>query len=1203
MNCPRCRAENSAGRRFCSECGSPLALSCASCGFANEAGAKFCGGCGQALGAAAPSAASRTPAAAPSATPPPTPQSYTPRHLAERILTTRSAVEGERKEVTVLFADLKGSMELLAGRDPEDARKILDAVLLRMMDAVHRYEGTVNQVLGDGIMALFGAPLALEEHAMRACSAALSMQESIARYAAESGESAVKIRVGLNSGEVVVRAIGSDLKMDYTAIGQTTHLAARMEQTAAPGTILLTEETRRLAEGYIQVRPLGPTVVKGMSAPIPIFELAGTAPTRTRLQVSAARGLTPFVGRTAEREMLPRALARAAERHGQIVAIVGEPGVGKSRLFWEFTHSPQTAGWLTLESRSTSHGKATPYFPIIDLLRVYFGIEERDDTTALRDRVHRRLLELGDAMATALVPLLSLLGAVVDDAEWDAMEPAARRRRVMDAVRRLLLAETQRQGVLLIFEDLQWIDSETQALLDGLVNSLATARLLLLVNYRPGYQHTWGSKTYYTQLRVDPLAPENAEELLLALLGDAAELAPLKRQLIERTQGNPFFIEESVRALVETGVLAGARGAYRLAHAIDTIQIPPTVQAILAARIDRLSAAEKQILQCSSVIGKDVAFVLLHTIADLPEDELLSGLSHLQTAEFMYETSLFPALEYTFKHALTHEVAYRSLLNERRRSLHGRIVAAMETLDANRVTPDHVERLAHHAFRGELWDKAVTYLRRAGAKAQRASAHREAVGWLQQALEALSHLPESQVTLEHGVDLRLDLRASLYPAGELEKMLTYLQEAAALAERLGDARRVGWVSIHTGEYYRQTGRFAEACDLIERAQVLAEKLQDMPLRLASHHYLALARYALGDYRHAGDLLLVVGGAWSRQTDYAPGTFGGAVTGLGAGSLAINLAWRARCLAECGEFAEGIACAKEGLAIAEELASPYTVTATASALGYLYVLKGDFDEAIPLLERALATARESHIALYEAHALRGLGIAYVRCGRVGEGLELLQQARTFVESRALIAHQAIVLGWLGEAYLAGGRVDEAAEAGARALALARERGQRGDAALALRLLGDVAAARAASHADAAAAAYREALALAGELEMRPLVGACHLALGRLLVRHGEHDRAAEQLVLATTLFCRLGMRGPVEQAVTAMNALGRLFIVGRDHGALYECLNKIVASGQRARVILDRRDRHDTVDGTGDRRTTQPADRVVTSSGLTIVREP
>src|SRR6266704_2119889 len=581
MQCPRCQAENRAGRRFCAECGAPLALPCSSCGFSNEPEEKFCGGCGTPL----------TTAPRPPEPPVRAPQSYTPGYLAEKILTAKSALEGERKQVTVLFADLKGSMELLADRDPEEARQLLDPVLERLMAAVHRYEGTVNQVMGDGIMALFGAPVAHEDHAVRACYAALHMQEAIGRYAEELRRQQgldVQIRVGLNSGEVVVRAIGSDLRMDYTAVGQTTHLAARMEQLARPGTTLLTADTLRLVEGYVEVTPLGPVPVKGLPEPVEVYELLRAGPVRSRLQAAVARGLTRFVGREAELEHLRQALARTGAGQGQVVAGVGEAGVGKSRLLYEFTRSHHTHDWLLLASNSVSYGKATAYLPVLDLLKGYFQIEPQDDARRLREKVTGKLLTLDRALEPTLQALLALLEVPVEDPQWQAFDPPQRRQRTLEAVKRLLLRESQEQPLCLVFEDLHWIDAETQALLDSLVESLPTARLLLLVNYRPEYQHGWGSKTYYTQVRLDPLPPESAEVLLQAVLGDDAGLQPLTQRLIVQTQGNPFFLEESVRTLVETQVLVGERGAYRLAQALPAIQVPATVQAVLAARIDRL---------------------------------------------------------------------------------------------------------------------------------------------------------------------------------------------------------------------------------------------------------------------------------------------------------------------------------------------------------------------------------------------------------------------------------------------------------------------------------------------------------------------------------------------------------------------------------------------------------------------------------------
>jgi class 3 adenylate cyclase len=655
-------------------------------------------------------------ATVPTAPPERAPLAYTPAYLAEKILTSRSALAGERKQVTVLFADLKGSMELLADRDPEEARQLLDPVLERMMAAVHRYEGTVNQVMGDGIMALFGAPIAHEDHAVRACYAALAMQEAIRRYSAEVRRTAgieVQIRVGLNSGEVVVRAIGNDLHMDYSAIGQTTHLAARMEQLATPGTIRLTAATLRLVEGLVQVTALGPIPVKGLDAPVDVFELVGASGIRRRLQAAVVRGLTRFVGRDTELAALVHALERAGAGHGQVVAVVGEAGVGKSRLVYECVHAHPTQGWRVLESTSVSYGKATPYFPIIDLLRRYAHIEEGYDTRTIRARLTGQILTLDDALQETLPALLALLDALPEDSPFLTLDPPQRRQRTLSALKRVLLRESQVQPLLLVCEDLHWIDSETQALLDSLVESLPTARLLLLVNYRPEYQHGWSNKTYYTQLRLDPLSPPSTEVFLQSLLGDAASLLPLKTLLIERTTGNPFFLEESVRMLVEAGVLAGTSGAYGLTQSLQSLHVPATVQVVLAARIDRLPLDAKHLLQTAAVVGTEVLLPVLQAIAELSEETLHRGITSLQAAEFLYETHLFPEHIYTFKHALTHEVAYGSLLQERRRVLHGRIVEALEALAPDRVV-EQVERLAHHAVRGEVWDNALAYCRQAG---------------------------------------------------------------------------------------------------------------------------------------------------------------------------------------------------------------------------------------------------------------------------------------------------------------------------------------------------------------------------------------------------------------------------------------------------------------------------------------------------------
>jgi class 3 adenylate cyclase len=567
------------------------------------------------------------------------PLAYTPQYLAEKILTAKSTLEGERKQVTVLFADLKDSTELIRGLDPEAAQQLLDPAIHRMMDAVHRFEGTVNQVLGDGIMALFGAPIAHEDHALRACYAALAMQAAMRAYTEDVRRTRgleLRMRVGLHSGEVVVRAIGNDLHMDYSAVGETTHLAARMEQLATPGSSRLTVATLRLVEGLVQVSALGPVPVKGLTEPVEVFELVGASAIRRRLQASVARGLTRFVGRQQELLALQQALERAGAGHGQVVAVVAEPGVGKSRLAYEFVHSHHTQSWRVLESASVSYGKATPYYPVIDLLRRYSHIEDHDDTRTIRAKVTGQVVTLDPVLQDAVPALLSLLDALPEDSPFLKFDPPQRRQRTLDALKRVLLRESQEQPLLLVVEDLHWIDSETEALLNSLVESLPTARLLLLVNYRPEYQHVWGSKTYYAQLRLDPLPPGSAEEFLQALLGDDRSLEPLKQLLIARTEGNPFFLEESVRTLVETGVLVGERGAYRLAQPLASLQVPATVQAVLAARIDRLPPEEKRLLQTAAVIGTEVPLPLLQAIAELSEEVRQRGLAQLQAAEFLY---------------------------------------------------------------------------------------------------------------------------------------------------------------------------------------------------------------------------------------------------------------------------------------------------------------------------------------------------------------------------------------------------------------------------------------------------------------------------------------------------------------------------------------------------------------------------------------
>ncbi len=1116
MTCPRCQQENPAEAYFCMKCGAGLTRACATCNTELPTGAGFCFACGQPVTAASGGQRFTSPDA------------YTPRHLAEKILSSKSALEGERKQVTVLFADLKGSMELLADRDPEEGRKVLDPVLERMMEAVHRYEGTVNQVMGDGIMALFGAPLAHEDHAVRACYAALRMQELVKRYAEEARRAHgvnVQIRVGLNSGEVVVRAIGSDLHMDYTAVGQTTHLAARMEQLASPGSILLTPSTLALVEGFVAVKSLGPVPVKGLAEAVEIYEVTGAGPARTRLKAAAGRGLTRFVGRDAELEQFRRAQQLAGNGHGQVVAIVGEAGIGKSRLVWEVMRSNRAAGWLVLEATAVGHTRAVPYRPAIELLRTYFKIETPDGVQEITEKVTGRLLTLDRALEPMVTAVLGLLDAPTDDATWRSADPPERRRRTVEAVKHILVRESQVQPVCVVLEDLHWLDSGTQSLLDALVESLPAARLLLLVNYRPEYHHTWGHRSYYTQLRMDPLPPSHADEFLDELLGADASLAALKQLLVERTGGNPFFLEEMIRTLVASGHLTGARGTYRLTTPVEKLQTPPTVHALLAARIDRLPASAKGLLQAAAVVGPEFTPEILSALTDDPQTKVHDVLAELKTAEFIYEASLFPEPAYAFKHVLTHETAYESLLHEQRRALHARALQTIERLHWERLT-ESIDQLARHALAGEVWTKAVLYLRDAGQKAASRSANREAAACFEQALRALEHEPDSRARTELAIDLRFALRNVLHALGEFPRTLTPLREAAALAESIGDERRLGTAYAQLSQYFRLVDDLDESINLGQRALAIGTSLDDLGLQLMAHVPLGQAHHALGDYRSAIEVLRA-----SVAALVGPKRF----ERFGQVSLPSVMcrSWIVRCQAERGEFDEGTALGEEGICIAEEAGHPFSLVTICFGLGTLHFRRGDLSRAADVLDRSLGLSRRWEYRSWFPPIASLLGLTRTLTGTAEEGLQLLEQAVEEAEAMGLMGRQGFRFASLAEGYLVAGRAEEANRLARRALELSREKRERGSEAWALRLLGEIGAHEGSARAEDD---YRQAAALAEELGMRPLVTHCQLGLGKLHRRAGKLQEARDHLGTAITMYRAMGMRFWLEQAEVEMDGL-------------------------------------------------------------------
>jgi class 3 adenylate cyclase/tetratricopeptide (TPR) repeat protein len=1136
--CPSCRSRQPRAAVFCDRCGTLLGAPCPGCGAANRPGARFCHACG--LGLEAPSAPASAPASA-----------------ARQALASRVALEGERKHVTVLFADVKGSMELLAERDPEEARAILDPVLERLLEAVHHYEGTVNQVLGDGIMALFGAPVACEDHAVRACLAALRMQEAIARDARERPPAAhgIAIRVGLNSGDVVVRALRGDVRLDYTAVGHTTHLAARMEQLAAPGTVLATAATARLVEGYVRLIPRGEASVKGLETPVPVFEVAGRGPLRSRMDAAAARGLSPFVGRQEELDRLLAAWERARAGQGQVVAVVGETGVGKSRLVRELLGRAGAEGAAVLTADPPTWETLVPYAWPIDLLRRHFTVDGTLDPAATRSRVeqaaHERRLE-------ACVPaFLALLDALPPDDPFHGLEPRRRRNLLHRAVAQLIVEQGRAGGAVAVFENAHAMDAGSRAALDEVAERAAKERLLVIVTARPGAADRWIERHASERLVLAPLAAADAERLLDALLGQAPELGPLKGRLMSLTEGNPFFLEEGVRALAQHGALIGARRTHRPGGAGVVADLPATVQAAIAARIDRLPAAEKQVLQSAAVIGRDFPHRLVRAIADLPGEATGRALAALVTAELIEPAGPATDPQYRFTHGLVHEVAYESVLHERRRLLHARIV---ETVERGSTGVIPVERLAHHAWQGGLWAAAARYFHRAGAKAAAHAANADALAFFERALEALGRLPESRETLEQAVDVRLELRPVLLQLGRLEAVLARSLEAERLAHALGDERRLAAVYSYLVNYHYLKGEPEIALGYGERCLALAERAADPTLRAQAARYMAQIHHTLAEYARA------------RQLFTANLKTLGATTGEPDTALTIahvsSAAWLAFTLAELGEFAAAHQAAAEAERAGGARRHPYGQAIAWSLGGLVWLRQGVTERALEPLERSLQACRERELSVWEPIAASLLGLALARRGRKDEALPLLEAGVTLSERLGVAAYLALWTLHLAEGQWLAGDRELAAGTVQRALDLAIRHRERGHEAWAQWLRGEIAAADAS--AGAAEPAYRRTLDLATALAMRPLKAHAHFGLGRCLERAGLRAQSEDHLVQALALFCEMDMRACVRAACEPLAPLGRTLVVARDRPAIHRCLDEVAAGMAGVRVIVDRR---------------------------------
>jgi len=928
------------------------------------------------------------------------------------------------------------------------------------------------------------------------------------------------IRVGLNSGAVVARSLGSDLSFTYTAVGQTVHLASRMEQMAKPASILASDHTVALVRGRVATRPLGPVPVRGLPASVEVHEITGAVPIRSRLDTeSAERARSPLVGREAELARLDRALDAVLAGEGRIVSMVGEAGVGKSRLCLEFARRCRARGCLVIEAPAVSYGRAAGYRAGVELHRRYFQIDAGDDAATVRDKVATRLRVLDPELEGGVPAILWVLG-VPQDGGVSAMDPALRRRQVLRTIGRLVARQGRLQPFVMILEDMQWVDSETQAAMEAVVADLPP-HILLVYTHRPEYADPWSGHPAFTQVRVDALEPAAAGGLLDALLGPGPGLGPVKRLVAERASGNPLFLEECVRSLVETGALAGEPGAYRFTRPTLSLEVPVTVRATIASRIDRLRYEDKRLLQAASVIGDEVPVRLLEAVADVPLEEVRRGLEALQAAGLLDQRALFPDLVYGFRHALVHDVAYESLLQDRRRSLHARILEAIERFYADRLV-EQTERLAHHAFLGEEWERAVGYCRGAGIRTLERMASWESVSFFERALAALAHRPAGAVDPGLAVDLRADLHNALVPLGQHARSVTVLREAAALAEALGDQPRLTRMLSLESNVHWEMGASDEAARVGERALAIAERTGELGLRVIGHFNVGAGRRALGDYRPA--LTVLRRGLALLPPDADAETFG--LRGIAAALTRAHVAWS---LAELGQFDEALTAAADGLRLAEARGDPYSLAYALLGVGGTLVRRGRMQEAGSALERGIALCAEMP-ALYPPFA-GDLAVVYALAGRVVEALDLAERAVRQARNMQRLGRLSLITTHLGEVRLLAGQISGAEAEGRRALDLAEAHRERGNKVYALRLLGAAAGLAHPSDPARARGHYAEALALSDTLGMRPLGARAHLGLGRLLQRGGDAAGAETHLAAARGLFQEMGMTFWLERSET------------------------------------------------------------------------
>ena len=1094
--CRTCNGENPEGSKYCGACGSPLQPICSHCGASNPPETRFCNACGSPINREISGAREGTPKAATS--------------ISVNDLGTISqlALDGERKLVTALFIDIIGSTVLEQDLDPEEARAIIDPALKLMIEAVRRYDGYVVQSTGDGIFALFGAPLAHEDHPQRSLYTALRLHEDMRRYSDRlraDGRPPIQVRVGVNTGEVVVRSIRTgETQTEYTPIGHTVNLASRLQALASPGSTIISDSTRKLVEGFFALRPLGSVRVKGLSESISAHEVTGLGPLRTRLQKSAGRGLSKFVGREKEKHEFRRAADGVKKGSGAIVAVEAEPGIGKSRLFFEFK-SQVSADWNVLEAYSVSHGKSSAYLPIIELLHTYLETG-RDETVASRKQKLAAKIEATDATLLGDLPYLSALLEIEEEKEkLAAMDPQLRRTRTLEALKRLILSESKRRPLILIVEDLHWLDDESQALLDLLATTIDSAKLLLLVSYRPEYRLRWRHKSNCLRLRLEPLASNDALEMLSEMLGRAEDVAFLKDRIIETTGGTPFFMEETVQSLFDEGALEERDGKVQLLKPLSTLKIPPTVQAILAARIDRLRNDEKNLLQILAVLGREFVRSLARAVAGRSDEELDRLITSLELGQFVYEQPSISDVEYIFKHALTQEVAYNSVLVERRRHLHQSVGQAIELLYAGSLD-DHLADLAHHFSRSGNREKAVEYLRRAATQALSRGASAQAVKDLEAARNLLKDI-EAGIQRDQAELQILNPLGTAYIATRgyaAPEVGPVFQRAREICATVAEPQQQFAMVFGNFAWRIVRGEMDLALVLANEALAFAERHADPGMWMEALFLLGVALFYRGDFAGARDQYEK---ALALYDDRDRNRAWAARVGEDAGVT--HRCYLALALWHLGYPDRALKVNREVRELARSIEHPFSLAYAQHHTSWLYQLMRMPSETLLFSDEQMRTSAEHGFPLFHA-----TGSIYNAAGQLLQGNAAKAAAAlegSLDAYRATGAGLALpyYLGLLGDAFIQIGNTGEANSMLGEALTAAQRGGDRCHEAELHRLKGEVAQ-REGIQPEILEQHFSQAVDIAREQGSKAWELRATISLARMRARHGHRTDAGEML---------------------------------------------------------------------------------------------